>query len=618
MLQPVFPLKQEARFPLREGSLQSENASKTENTLADLLIHYLQSLGVEYVFGIPGGAIEPLYNALARWEGKHQGTHAIVARHEAGAVFMADGYARATGKIGVCCATTGPGATNLITGVASAYENRVPLLVITAQTASRSFGRGAFQESSDTGINIVGMMQFCTAYNSLVSHPEQFEPKLIAALSIAYKEKRPVHLSVPLDVFRGVQGPSVTTNLTSLLHPRYVYDDDEVKTLTDTLLSSKKVVVVVGKDCQEAIASIMAVAERIDAIVVTTPDAKSLINPYYPLYRGVIGFAGHDSALAAVRDPAVDAVLLLGTSLSEWCGGPLFEKLQKNRLIVVQENHLYLSRSPAASAHIQGSIKAIFERVAAGLVQHHTGEDSRGPEVRDSDVCDTEVCDIPKKPFFQMTGYTLANDWIKALVKPQWLMHQLPISLPGDTEFLADTGNSAAWAIHYLQPGHIGMERDTTSLRGGSQFHVTIEFAAMGWAIGASVGMALACQNRPVACITGDGSCLMNGQEITVAQQYNLPVVFIILNDGHLGMVKHGQKLAGAEAIGTDLPAVDFALLATAMGIESYTIRCPADWYRLNLKSTWKRAAPILLNVHIDPQEVPPIGMRVSTLAGND
>ena len=129
-------------------------ASKYE--LGDLLIGYLEQLGIDYVFGIPGGAIEPLYNALARSE-RNGGPRAVVARHETGAAFMADGYARNSGKLGVCCGTAGPGTTNLITGVASAYDNHSPLLVITAPTAITNFGKRAAQESGDTGINTVAM-----------------------------------------------------------------------------------------------------------------------------------------------------------------------------------------------------------------------------------------------------------------------------------------------------------------------------------------------------------------------------------------------------------------------------------------------------------------------------
>ncbi|MCZ6564914.1 MAG: thiamine pyrophosphate-binding protein, partial [Gammaproteobacteria bacterium] len=154
--------------------------------VGDLIVSYLEQIGVDYVFGIPGGAIEPLYNALARSERKG-GIRSVVARHETGAAFMADGYARNSGKLGVCCATAGPGATNLITGVASAYDNHSPLLVITAQTALENFGRNAAQESGDTGINTVAMFVQCTHYSTLVSHVNQLEQTLASPIMTAFR-----------------------------------------------------------------------------------------------------------------------------------------------------------------------------------------------------------------------------------------------------------------------------------------------------------------------------------------------------------------------------------------------------------------------------------------------
>jgi acetolactate synthase-1/2/3 large subunit len=150
--------------------------------MADLTVAYLEQLGIDYVFGIPGGAIEPLYNAIARNQRRGGNLSHIVARHEAGAAFMADGYARETGKIGVCVATSGPGATNLITAVATSYGNDVPLLVITGQPALPSFGKHGLQESACTGIDVMGMFRHCTRYNSLVSHAMQLERAAAAFL----------------------------------------------------------------------------------------------------------------------------------------------------------------------------------------------------------------------------------------------------------------------------------------------------------------------------------------------------------------------------------------------------------------------------------------------------
>mgnify|MGYP001288645923 CR=1 FL=1 len=199
---------------------KSQASAKTATpafTYADLIVDYLSQIDVEYVFGIPGGAIEGLFDALAR---RHKGEipqtsvhhsralerkrsrsvsgpQMVVARHETGAAFMADGYARSTGKLGVCCSTTGPGATNLLTGVANAYVDRVPMLVITPQTALPSFGQRGFQESSSDLVDVVSIFDHCTRYSSLVSHPDQLEGKLFTALSTAFRRPRgPVHLSI--------------------------------------------------------------------------------------------------------------------------------------------------------------------------------------------------------------------------------------------------------------------------------------------------------------------------------------------------------------------------------------------------------------------------------------
>ena len=209
--------------------------------MADLIVAYLNQLGVEYVFGVPGGAIEPLYDALARSMRKG-GVRPVVARHETGAAFMADGYARNSGKLGVCCSTTGPGATNMITGVASAYENNVPMLVITAQTAISTFGKGAIQDSSCTGVNTVGLYQHCTRYNTLISHIDQFEHKLAAAIMSAMGSPAgPAHISIPRDVM-AMDATVQQTNfqLGNLLDRPELIDEKAVGKLFGELKRSEK------------------------------------------------------------------------------------------------------------------------------------------------------------------------------------------------------------------------------------------------------------------------------------------------------------------------------------------------------------------------------------------
>ncbi len=364
----------------RDGDMSTEIFLARNNTectpgqpieIADLLLAYLEQMEIEYVFGVPGGAIEPLFNALAR-SSRRGGVRHILARHEAGAAFMADGYARETGKIGVCCATSGPGITNLITGVACAYDNNIPLLVITGQPALPTFGKHPLQESSCTGINTLGMLQHCTRYNTLVSHPQQFEHKLITALQLATRSPMgPAHLSIPVDVFRSPNPlPYPSYDLGALLKPSSLVDDEALETLRQMLDEAENVVFLIGVDCGEAIGSILQFAELSGAMVVTTPDGKGLVNPHHPLFRGVFGFGGHASAEAVLRDKSVDLIIAVGTGMGEWNSGGWSDSLLNARLVHIDESEEHLTRTPMARFHMRGRILSIFTRLVQQLYEN--------------------------------------------------------------------------------------------------------------------------------------------------------------------------------------------------------------------------------------------------------
>jgi acetolactate synthase-1/2/3 large subunit len=571
----------------------------------DLILAYLEQLGVEYVFGIPGGAIEPFYNALARSE-RRGGPRAIVARHETGAAFMADGYARNTGKLGVCCATTGPGATNLITGVASAYENHIPMLVITAQTPLATFGRGAMQESSCTGVNTVELFHYCTRYSTLVSHVEQFEHKLITAIMTAFSSPMgPVHISVPMDVMRygyGLSAPGFS--LPNLLRRPALYDDDAVELLYKELLAAERPVFLIGDEAREAIGTTLSLAARLQAQIIVTPHGKGLVSPYHPLFRGVISFAGHRTANQLLSDQSVDRIFIVGANMGEWASNGWDPRLFGHRIIHIESTEANLARTPMAALHVRGRLQTIMERMLARIEKERV---SRTPEAK----IDTRLLSQEAHRHF---GLDEEDKYCSDAtpIKPQRLMRELPRLLPPNTYYLADSGASLSWAIHYLHPYDRRMagQRDGK----GGLFRAVTEFASMGWAIGSAVGAALARPGDPVACIIGDGSMLMSGQEITVAIQEKLPVIFVVLNDSALGMVKHGQRMTGAEPIGTALPEIDFAAFARAMGANSYVIDSPADLLALDGKAIAAHPGPTLLDVRIDKDEAPPIGFRTSFL----
>lgn len=596
--------------------------------VADLIVDCMEQLGIEYVFGVPGGAIEPLYNALARSQ-RRGGPRPVVARHETGAAFMADGYARATGRIGVCCATSGPGSTNLITGVACAYDNNVPLLVITGQPALPSFGKKALQESACTGINVQGMFSHCTRYDTLVSHVGQVGSKLVNALMHASGVPcGPVHLSLPVDVQRApLPGGLPAYNLASLLRGAVVFDQTLMPLLLAEISRARRMVIVIGGGhaCSESITAILQLAEMTGSRFVSSPDGKGLVDPRHPLYRGVFGFAGHDSAEAALRDDT-DLILAIGVSLNEWTSGAWSEALLNSRLVHIDESEEHLARSPMARLHVRGHIRTVCEQLV-GMLRLEERSSPPGASEHGKSVSVGRCAGAAhKNPDFALQEEAKFVSDARP-IKPQRLMRELSRRFPPGALFLAEAGNSAAWAIHYLQPHERRIvRRDDHPARGGHRMErrrrggdlgwlwVLMDFAPMGWAVGASIGCARGVSHGPVVCVTGDGSYLMSGQEISVAAAEGLSVIFVILNDAALGMVKHGQRMAGAERVAFELPVVDFTQQAASMGIPAHVVYSPDDMGRLDYAAMSARKGPTLIDVRIDGEEVPPIGLRLKAL----
>jgi acetolactate synthase-1/2/3 large subunit len=315
-------------------------------------------------------------------------------------------------------------------------------------------------------------------------------------------------------------------------------------------------------------------------------------------------------------NPEVDTVVAMGTSLGEWASnGWDANALLNSRLIHVESTEGHLLRSPMARLHVRGRIITIVQHLLDYLqARLPAWSGARVMERRKQGSVMRSAPIRERKRHFRLDEETKYYD-ATAPIKPQRLMRELTRMFPPCTRFLADSGNSVAWAIHYLHPFDRRLAGDRDAY--GGLFRGSLEFASMGWAIGAAVGTALGCPGNPVVCITGDGSLLMSGQEITVAIQEKLPVVFIVLNDSALGMVKHGQRLAGAEPIGFELPTVDYCAYARALGASGYIIRSPQDLLALDVRALCEEAGPTLLDVRVDPREVPPMGIRMKVLGAD-
>jgi len=569
-----------------------------DTTCADLIVHYITQLGIDTVFGVTGGAIEPFLNALARSQ-RRGGPRFVLARHECGAAFMADGYARETGKMGVVCSTSGPGATNLITGLASAYVDEVPMLVITAQTPLPKFGKHALQESSCTAIDTVGMFRYVTRFNTLVSHPDQLKAKLVSAIMATHHApKGPVHLSIPADVLRTTMANVSSSPVNTLrIHPVLQADETAIARLCEKLRSLKSIIVYLGCGIAGATRQVMEFIELTNAPFIADPAAKAWINECHPLYRGVYGYGGHESARALVRDNAIDLIIAVGTPLDELGTSGWAAELLNAKLVHIDSEIEHFTRSAMADLHVPGNIDAIFKRLVAFIRGVAKPKRSWNP-------CQ----DSPLNPNIQGGFYTLRAPE-KCLsderpVKPQRLMHYLSCHVPDDTRIFVDAGNAWAWTIHYLN------RRNDEGL-----YRVGWGLGSMMWAIGASIGSAIGNRRASTLCITGDGAYLMGSQEITVAGQQNIPVVFLVLNDSALGMVMHGQKLGNQESIGWQLNTVDYAAMARAMGIDGIVIESPSQLDDLDWSAMLRKTQPTLLDVRVDRDEIPPMEDRIAGLS---
>nr|WP_285229160.1 thiamine pyrophosphate-binding protein [Marinobacter sp. C7] len=565
-----------------------------------MILEYLEKLGVECVFGVPGGSIEPFYNAMAR-SMRRGGVRPVTARHETGAAFMADGYARASGKLGVVCSTAGPGATNLITGVAAAYSDNVPVLVITAQTSLKRFGQGALQESSCTSVDTLRMLAECTLYNSLVSHPEQLEPKLLQAISVALGPRPgPVHLSIPNDVMRHPLGrDSRHRGMNPVVAPMGAPDETGLQEAQALLDDARNVTLVLGERAEPSVRDWVKLAEARRWNMVTTPRAKGLLNSYHPLNKGVFGFAGHESATTALSTEYADRIVLVGSGLDEvTTSGWNRDALMNERLIHVSDHPGHLYRSAFAACTLLGETGALARRLLESQ--------SSVPE---------PAVEIPVPgdglPGFIKSGLHAGCLAQEGPIKPQALMTQLSKVCPDNAHVLFDSGNSYLWGIHHWNTGTPAKARVR-----GQPFYIGIGFSSMAWAIGASVGVAAAAGGAPVLCFTGDGSYLMSGQELTTALQENLNVLMVVLNDSALGMVRHGQSLGGGEPIANELPRIDYAAMAAALGIESRRISSMESLMDLDIRAIMDRPGPFLLDVVIDREQVPPMGSRIKVLTG--
>ena len=565
----------------------------------DLLLHYLHKEGVKHVFGIPGGALEPFYNALARSQANGEITP-VLTKHEQGAAFMADGYARVSGKIGVCCATTGPGATNLLTGIAASYADSVPVMAITGQIPTESYGKGAVQDSTQEGVDMVEIFRRTTRFSDVVFSPKLADSMFRKAIRCAMSGRRgPVHLSLPSDVVATqVDVEALNRGMANCYMPARYWDREGVKEAAKLLQGARQPAMLVGTGALWSGASdeIRELAETLTIPTATTPKAKGVFPEDHELSLGCFGFAGSPRSEAYLLEENIDVLLSIGTSFNEMSTNAWNESLDRGRIIIQVDIDPYqFGKNYTSNLPLNGDAKVVIRELLYEIERHKesTSTERKVRSMRFEKFCDAH-------PIMQQPEMMESPDMP---LKPQRLMADLRAALPDETIFFVDIGNNMAWAIHCLQITRPGT------------FFAPIAFSPMGYGVAACIGGKLAAPDKPVVAIVGDGGFLMTGMEVTTALNYNVPVIWVILNDGGLGMVRHGQRMSEhASEICSDFQMVDFAKVAKGLGVQSIRVTQPGTLSADLMNQLLSSGKPAVIDVVIDPDESPPIGQRIKAL----
>jgi len=549
-----------------------------ERSGAQLVIAAVEAEGTEYIFGYPGGAIMPIYDALFDSHLKH-----ILARHEQGAIFSADAYARVSGKVGVCMATSGPGATNLITGLANAFMDSVPLVAITGQVATHLMGTDAFQE-----VDIFGMTLPVVKHSFIVRRVEDI-PRIIAeAFHIARSGRPgPVLVDIPKDV----------TQAKTFDPKRFIADDPNPprpangnKAAAEWMIAhAKRPLLYVGGGVVlgNAVEALRAFVERTCIPSVATLKGLGALPTDHPLTLGMLGMHGTKAANMAVHD--CDVLIAIGARFDDRATGQL-ESFAPNAKII------HMDRDPAEVGKLRRPDVALVGELSKMLT-------SLRPAAPDMERWQEYLGILKMRHGFR---YDAPGDGIYA---PAMLKE---LSEKAGDDFIAacDVGQHQMWVAQ-----HCRFARPQAHLTSGG-------LGAMGYGLPAGIGAILAEPNATVVTVSGDGSFMMNVQELATVQRYKLPLKILLLDNASLGLVRQWQELFFDQRFSeVDLSCnPDFAEVADSFGIEAFTVT-KRDEQSAAIDRLLNAKGPILAHVKIDPKAnvwplVPPGKSNIEMLEG--
>ena len=539
----------------------------------EAIIESLKNMGVKTIFGYPGGQTIPFYDMLYDSDMDH-----ILVRHEQCAAHAADGYARASGRVGVCLATSGPGATNLVTGIATAYMDSSPIIAITGQVPTHLIGNDAFQEA-----DIIGITMPIVKHSYQPKNPDLIPSMIKSSFKIASSGRPgPILIDVPKEVQEG----ELTKFDDSLIetpgyNPTTKGNIRQIKKARDLIKEAKRPIILAGAGViiSNACCELNKLAHTIKAPVMTSLLGKGAIDETDELALGMLGMHGRKVSNDSVNE--ADLLIAIGVRFSDRTTGRLDSFVPDTKVIHIDIDPAEIGKNVHVDLPIVGDARNVLESLNKALEGHETSNDVNNW---------VEKIKQRKQDFLPRVTYD------DVPLKPQTVIKEISEVLTPESILTTDVGQNQMWAAHFY---------DTQKPR---KFISSGGLGTMGFGFPSAIGAKVACPDDPVVSVNGDGGFLMVCQELATVKEYDIPVIAIVLENRTLGMVyqwqsllydrRHSQTLLGNSP--------DFVKLAESFGVNAARITKPGETKEALAKAI-KDNEPILLNVVIDSEEALPM-----------
>jgi acetolactate synthase-1/2/3 large subunit len=542
------------------------------------------------VFGVPGGHLLKFYDAL--YDSKQ--ITPVLTKHESGASFMATGYSQVSGGIGICTGTVGPGATNLVTGVASAYMDSIPVLAITAQVGSSAVGKGGLQEATGEGrtIDHVEIFDGITKYSVRVHSGTKLHEALRNALRLSINGRPgPCHIDVMSEVFAGEFEVEASWFLERAVRHPSAGDVDSIREASRLLLSAKNPVILAGAGALDSSSQILRLVEDYGIPIATTIRAKGIITEDHDLSLGCLGLYGTNAANKYLRSN-IDVLLAIGTSFSEFTTHAWDERFQPSTaLIQIDVDSWEIGKNYPAKVGILGESATVLNQLLTEMKK------IGGPKVLTDR---NHIIEFKKqREYFSDPKMKIQS----SPLKPQYFLKTIRDMIPRDTLVFGDIGDTLPWVEGFFQ-----MYEPKT-------FFICSSLASMGYGVSASIGGQLAAPDKRVVCLCGDGDFQMQGMEVVTAVNYNIPVKWFIFNNQKLAMVTDLQDVIfKGRRIASEFINPDFTRMAEAMGAVGLRITKPEEIASV-VHQALDNNRPTVVDIAMDPGEMPSYDARAEAIS---